>query len=94
VVPIVGIELTTFRLQGGFFSDKPLHKIAGQQVRDSTPTPPTEDTHTMSNYNPDWAIAFQESSIECARKFFAKITSDQVKCDVVDRYAKLWELVA
>lgn len=35
----------------------------------------------------------EESKIECARKFFAKITSDQVKYDVVDSYAKLMELV-
>ena len=74
----------------------------------------------VGNYNPDWAIAFQEgkvkhvyfvaetkgsmssmdlrkieeSKIECARKFFAKITSDQVKYDVVDGYAKLMDLVA
>jgi len=74
----------------------------------------------VGNYNPDWAIAFQEgkvkhvyfvaetkgsmssmdlrkieeSKIECARKFFAKITSDQVKYDVVDGYWKLMELVA
>jgi type III restriction enzyme len=74
----------------------------------------------VGNYNPDWAIAFQEgkvkhvyfvaetkgsmssmdlrkieqSKIECARKFFAKITSDQVKYDVVDGYAKLMALVA
>jgi len=74
----------------------------------------------VGNYNPDWAIAFQEgkvkhvyfvaetkgsmssmdlrkieqSKIDCARKFFAKITSDQVKYDVVDGYAKLMELVA
>ena len=74
----------------------------------------------VGNYNPDWAIAFQEgkvkhvyfvaetkgsmssmdlrkieeSKIECARKFFSKITSDQVKYDVVDGYAKLMELVA
>lgn len=74
----------------------------------------------VGNYNPDWAIAFQqgkvkhvyfvaetkgsmssmdlrkieESKIECARKFFAKITSDQVKYDVVDGYGKLMELVA
>lgn len=73
----------------------------------------------VGNYNPDWAIAFQEgkvkhvyfiaetqgsmstmdlrsielSKIKCARKFFAKITSDQVKYDVVDGYAKLMELV-
>ena len=73
----------------------------------------------VGNYNPDWAIAFQEgkvkhvyfvaetkgsmssmdlrkieeSKIECARKFFAKITSDQVKYDVVDGYGKLMELV-
>ena len=79
----------------------------------SIPTP-------VGNYNPDWAIAFQqgkvkhvyfvaetkgsmssmdlrkieESKIECARKFFAKITSEQVKYDVVDGYGKLMELVA
>jgi len=73
----------------------------------------------VGNYNPDWAIAFQEgkvkhvyfvaetkgsmssmdlrkieeNKIECARKFFAKITSDQVKYDVVDGYGKLMELV-
>jgi type III restriction enzyme len=35
----------------------------------------------------------EESKIDCARKFFAKITSDQVKYDVVDTYAKLMELV-
>ena len=74
----------------------------------------------VGNYNPDWAIAFQEgkvkhiyfiaetkgsmsslelrdmekSKIQCARKFFAKITSDEVKYDVVDSYSKLMELVA
>lgn len=73
----------------------------------------------VGNYNPDWAIAFQEgkvkhvyfvaetkgsmssmdlrkieeSKIECARKFFAKITSDQVRYDVVDSFGKLIELV-
>ncbi len=73
----------------------------------------------VGNYNPDWAIAFndgkvkhiyfiaetkgsmssmdlrkiEESKIECARKFFAKITSDQVKYDVVNSYGKLMELV-
>jgi hypothetical protein len=73
----------------------------------------------VGDYNPDWAIAFQqgtvkhvyfiaetkgsmstmdlrkmeESKIECARKFFTKITSDQVKYDVVNSYAKLMELV-
>ena len=36
----------------------------------------------------------EESKIECARKFFAKITSEQVKYDVVDGYGKLMELVA
>jgi type III restriction enzyme len=35
----------------------------------------------------------EETKIECARRFFAKITSDQVKYDVVDSYAKLMELV-
>jgi len=35
----------------------------------------------------------EESKIECARRFFAKITTDQVKYDVVDSYAKLMELV-
>ena len=73
----------------------------------------------VGDYNPDWAIAFQEgavkhiyfvaetkgsmssmdlrkieaSKIDCARKFFAKITSDQVKYEVVDSYAKLMSLV-
>ena len=35
----------------------------------------------------------EDSKIECARKFFAKITSDQVKYDVVNNYGKLMELV-
>ncbi len=73
----------------------------------------------VGDYNPDWAIAFQEGvvkhiyfiaetkgsmssmdlrkieecKIDCARKFFKKITSDQVKYDVVDSYGKLMELV-
>jgi len=79
----------------------------------SIPTP-------VGNYNPDWAIAFQEgkvkhiyfiaetkgsmssldlreiekSKIQCARKFFARITSNEVKYDIVDSYDKLMELVA
>ena len=73
----------------------------------------------VGNYNPDWAIAFQEgkvkhvyfvaetkgsmsslelrdiekSKIACARKFFAKITSEQVKYAVVDGYGALMDLV-
>lgn len=35
----------------------------------------------------------EHGKIKCARKFFAKITSDQVKYDVVDGYGKLMELV-
>lgn len=35
----------------------------------------------------------EEAKIECARKFFAKITSEQVKYDVVNSYGKLMELV-
>ena len=35
----------------------------------------------------------EKSKIECARRFFAKITSDQVKYDVADSYSKLMELV-
>jgi len=35
----------------------------------------------------------EECKIECARKFFAGITSEQVKYDVVDSYGKLMELV-
>lgn len=35
----------------------------------------------------------EKSKIECARKFFKKITSDQVKYDVVDSYGKLMEIV-
>ena len=37
--------------------------------------------------------AIEKSKIECARKFFSKITSEQVKYDVVDNYGKLMELV-
>ncbi|MDN5870204.1 MAG: DEAD/DEAH box helicase family protein [Nitrococcus sp.] len=74
----------------------------------------------VGNYNPDWAIAFQQgkvkhvyfvaetkgtmssmelrqiekSKIECARKFFSRITSEQVKYEVVDSYGKLMELVS
>jgi type III restriction enzyme len=73
----------------------------------------------VGNYNPDWAIAFEEGKvkhiyfiaetkgsmsslelrnieeckIDCARKFFMKITSNQVKYDVVNNYGKLMELV-
>jgi type III restriction enzyme len=35
----------------------------------------------------------EECKIECARKFFTGITSDQVKYDVVDSYDKLMDLV-
>lgn len=35
----------------------------------------------------------EECKIECAKKFFSKITSEQVKYDVVDSYGKLMELV-
>ncbi len=78
----------------------------------SIPTP-------VGDYNPDWAIAFQEgkvkhvyfvaetkgsmssmdlraiekSKIDCARKFFPKISSANVTYDVVDSFSKLMELV-
>ena len=35
----------------------------------------------------------EETKIKCAQKFFAKITSDQVKYSVVNSYGKLMELV-
>jgi type III restriction enzyme len=35
----------------------------------------------------------EEAKIECARKFFAKITSEQVKYGVVDSYGRLMELL-
>lgn len=35
----------------------------------------------------------EKSKIECAHKFFAKITSDRVKYAVVNNYSKLMELV-
>lgn len=35
----------------------------------------------------------EQSKIECARVFFSRMTSDRVKYDVVDSYAKLMELV-
>lgn len=37
--------------------------------------------------------SIEKTKIACARKFFTKITSDQVKYDVVDSYGKLMELV-
>lgn len=36
----------------------------------------------------------EKSKIACAKKFFATITSDQVKYDVVDSYSKLMEVVS
>ena len=36
----------------------------------------------------------EESKIECARKFFATISEEQVKYDVVDSYGKMMELLA
>jgi restriction endonuclease len=73
----------------------------------------------VGNYNPDWAIAFQEGAvkhvyfvaetkgsmsslqlreieqrkIDCARRFFSRITSEQVRYDVVDGYDELLTLV-
>ena len=38
-------------------------------------------------------LDIEKCKIECARKFFAKITSNQVKYDVVDSYGKLMALV-
>jgi type III restriction enzyme len=35
----------------------------------------------------------EDSKIACARKFFAKLTSDQVKYDVVNNYSRLMEIV-
>ena len=35
----------------------------------------------------------EKSKIACARKFFAKITNDQVRYEAVDSYGKLMELV-
>ncbi len=37
--------------------------------------------------------AVEKAKIDCARKFFTNITSDQVKYDVVDSYDKLMEVV-
>ena len=37
---------------------------------------------------------FEDCKIECDKKFFSKITSDQVKYDVVSNYGKLMELVS
>lgn len=74
----------------------------------------------VGNYNPDWAIAFEENSvkhiyfvaetkgtmrsmdlrgkevgkIECARQFFKKMQSPNVKYDVVDSYDSLIDLVS
>jgi type III restriction enzyme len=37
--------------------------------------------------------SIEEIRIKCTQKFFAKITSDQVKYAMVDCYSKLMELV-
>ncbi len=36
----------------------------------------------------------EKTKLDCARRFFARITSEQVKYDVVDSYGKLMELVS
>jgi type III restriction enzyme len=74
----------------------------------------------VGNYNPDWAIAFEEGSvkhvyfvaetkgglgslelrgkelakIDCARKFFDKIHSPNVKYDVATTFEHLLDIVA
>jgi type III restriction enzyme len=35
----------------------------------------------------------EDAKIECARKFFAKITSEQVRYEMVNSYGKLMEIV-
>lgn len=35
----------------------------------------------------------EKAKIDCAKKFFAKITSNEVKYDVVDSYEKLMDVV-
>jgi type III restriction enzyme len=35
----------------------------------------------------------EDCKIKCAKKFFSKITSDEVKYDVVDSYEKLMALL-
>jgi type III restriction enzyme len=73
----------------------------------------------VGNYNPDWAIAFEEGKvkhiyfvaetkgdlsslqlrkiedckIECAKRFFAKITKERVKYGVITNYENLLQLV-
>ena len=73
----------------------------------------------VGNYNPDWAIAFEEGKIkhiyfiaetkgdlsslqlrkiedckiECAKRFFAKITKERVKYGVITNYESLLQLV-
>ena len=37
--------------------------------------------------------AIENVKIDCAREFFAKITSDPVKYDFINSYAKLMEIV-
>jgi type III restriction enzyme len=74
----------------------------------------------VGNYNPDWAIAFEEDKvkhiyfiaetkgslssmelreierckIECAKRFFEKISENNVKYDVIDSYENLMGLIA
>ena len=73
----------------------------------------------VGNYNPDWAIAFEEDKVkhiyfiaetkgslssmelreiercktECAKRFFKKISENDVNYDVVDSYENLMRLM-
>lgn len=48
---------------------------------------------TMGSMSSMEFCKIEETKIECARRFFTKITSEQVKYGVVNSYAKLMELV-
>lgn len=41
--------------------------------------------------HPSICVRFEKRKIDCARKFFSKITFDQIKYDVVSSYGQLME---
>ena len=55
-------------------------------------------TRWVSDFAPRWPEGLwireiEKTRIACARKVFAKITSEQIRYEVVDGYGKLMELV-
>ena len=64
-----------------------------EKIMDQLEQTVTEETARVRAGRLRDAMNLDGAKIECARRFFTKITSDQVKYDVVNNYGKLMELV-